>query len=119
MKMKDTKALYFEICSRVHPIKGMYTASATEKERLIGKALSQDQEKSLSKLETKAIEKLFKSVEAQLDTEEKLMNWYQTLTKHYSPEVIPDSVYIKLISIATKNKFQRMQELLVTDKQSA
>lgn len=117
MNRKATEALYYEICSRVHPIKGMYQEGSTEKERIINNELENYKENHLRKLETNAIERLFKSLEAQLETEEKLMQWYKALTNYYPHEIIPDSVYIKLITIATQNKFEKMQALLSLQKQ--
>lgn len=117
MNRKATKALYYEICSRVHPIKGIYQEGSSERERIINKELDNFKENQLNKLETNAIERLFKSLEGQLETEEKLMNWYKALTNYYAHEIIPDSVYIKLITIATQNKFEKMQALLTLQKQ--
>ncbi|MEK6478904.1 hypothetical protein WJR50_15265 [Catalinimonas sp. 4WD22] len=117
MNRKATKALYYEICSRVHPIKGIYQEGSTEKERIVKNELEAFKDNHLNKLETNAIERLFKSLEDQLETEEKLMNWYKALTNYYSHEIIPDTIYIKLITIATQNKFEKMQALLTLQKQ--
>jgi len=117
MKRKELTAIFNEICSRVHPIKGMYSERSTEKERIIGKELDKHMNAHLATKEKDALEALFLSSLDQLETEEALANWYNSLTKYYTPEQIPDTVYIRLIALASQKKFKTFKKLLEEQKQ--
>lgn len=117
MKKNELNALFNEICSRVHPIRGMYQTGSTERERTIERELESFKEKSLEKIEKDALEGIFLSSLDKLDTETSLSCWYQSITKFYPPEKIPDTVYIRLMAIANQKKFQGVKKLLEVPKQ--
>jgi hypothetical protein len=117
MKRKELNALFNEICSRVHPIRGIYQEGASERERIIQRELENFKERSLEHLEKEALEGIFLSSLDKLDTEDALTAWYQAINKFYPPEKIPDTVYIRLMAIASQKKFQSMKKLLEKQKQ--
>lgn len=117
MKRKELTALFNEICSRVHPMRGIYQVGSSERERLIKRDLENFRESHLANSEKTALEGIFLSSLDKLDNEDALAAWYQSITKFYPPEKIPDTVYIRLMAIANQKKFHSVKKLLEAPKQ--
>jgi hypothetical protein len=116
MKKKDLHALFDEVSSRTAPVRGIYKSPSTEKERKIVADMESFLEDKLAKKEKAALESMFLSSLDQLDSEKSLMTWYEAVNKHYTPEQIPDTLYIRIMGIAQQKKFNTIQDMLTKHK---
>lgn len=105
MKRKELHALFAEVSSKCNPIRGIYSAPATEREKIIKAELKKFKEKSLEKKEKEALEKLFLSQADSFNSPEEFKIWFSELKKGYAPDNIPDSIYTKLMYISTDKTF--------------
>lgn len=110
MKRKELHALFAEVSSKCKPIRGIYSAPATEREQIIKAELKKFREKSLENKEKKALEKLFLSQADSFNSSEEFKVWFAELKKIYSPDSIPDSIYTRLMSISTDKTFNAVSE---------
>ncbi len=112
MKRKELEALFSEVSSKCQPIRGIYTADATERERLIRAELKQFAEKELEEKEKEALEELFLAYVQSFTSHEEFRSWFHLMKKSYSPHKIPDRIYVKFLSISLGQNFDLVTELL-------
>ncbi|MEQ9441996.1 MAG: hypothetical protein RIG62_23350 [Cyclobacteriaceae bacterium] len=100
MNRKALEALFCEVSSRCAPIRGIYSAPSTERERLIQKKMAAFLQQELQKKEVESLTRLFEKKLAQIRSKAALLHLLQTLQLHYHVQEIPDTIYIQFITLA-------------------
>lgn len=102
MKRKELHRLFNEVSSKCCPIRGIYDAPSTERERMISKELKKFRENQLAEKEKDALERFFQS--RSFKSAEEFNQWFLIVKQKYSPEEIPDSIYAAFMSISNKKE---------------
>lgn len=100
MTRKELHSLYCEVSSRCAPLRGIYSAPPSDRERHIQKALRKYREQALKQQEPEALTRLFKEELEKVHSKQSLLHLLESMKLSYAPTEIPDSVYILFITAA-------------------